>query len=159
MIATLLAAAVPSLTVRSAGTAAPLWRPWHPLAVQALVEVGHDVSGRAHRLRRSDVASAQLVLTAEGAHRAVAIRLDPSAEDRTFTLLEAARLLRIAPITPGVGASALAAHLAASLRAHPAEHDDNLADPVGGDLNQFRRTREEIQAALGDLAAPLSKPL
>jgi protein-tyrosine phosphatase len=156
MIATLLGAAAPSLTVRSAGTAAPLLRPWHPLAVQALAEVGHDVSGRAHRLRRADVAAAQLVLTAEGAHRAIAVRLDPSAEDRVFTLLEAARLLRLAPAAAGIGAEALAAHLAAALRAHPGEHADDLADPLFGDLKHFRHTREEIEAALAEIVPPLA---
>jgi protein-tyrosine phosphatase len=154
MIATLLQAAVPALAVRSAGTAAPRMRPWHPLAVQALAEVGQVVTGHAHRLRRADVAAAKLVLTAEGAHRARAVQLDPSAEDRTFTLLEAARLLRAAPAT-GLGAAGLAAHLAGALRANPGEHVDDLADPIFGDITQFRRTRDEIEAALSDLIPAL----
>jgi protein-tyrosine phosphatase len=155
MIATLLAANVPSLTVRSAGTGAPLLRPWHPLAVQALAEIGNLVEGRAHRLRRGDVATAKLILTAEGLHRARAVQFDPSAEDRAFTLLEAARLLRAAPAPAGIGPEKLAAHLAAALRAYPAEHDDDLADPIHGDIAQFRRTRGEIQAALGPLVPAL----
>ncbi|HJQ44331.1 MAG TPA: hypothetical protein VJ831_14680 [Jatrophihabitantaceae bacterium] len=155
MIASLLGAAVPSLTVASAGTAAPLLRPWHPLAVESLGELGHRVTGRARKLRRADVASAKLVLTAEGAHRAMVVRLDPSAEDRAFTLLEAARLLRLAPAPAGLGAERLAAHLTAVLRANPAEHDDDLADPLHGDIKQFRRTRDEIQAALGALVPAL----
>lgn len=156
MIATLLQAAVPSLTVRSAGTAAPLMRPWHPLAMQALAEVGQVAEGRAHRLRRGDVMSATFLLTAEGMHRALAVRLDPSAEDRAFTLLEAARLLRVAPAAAGIGPEALAAHLAAALRANPAEHGDDLADPIFGDIRQFRKTREEIEAALAELVPALS---
>jgi protein-tyrosine phosphatase len=155
MIATLLQAAVPSLTVRSAGTAAPVLRPWHPLAIEALTEAGHPVSGKAHRLRRADVAAARLVLTAEGLHRARAVQLDPSAEDRAFTLLEAARLLRIAPAGAGLGPEALAAHLAAALRAHPTEHVDDLADPIFGDIQQFRKTREEIEGALAGLIPAL----
>ena len=107
IIATLLSASVPSLTVRSAGTAAPRGRPWHPLAVEALAEVGYEVAGQARRLKAADVAAASLVLTAEGLHRAVAVHLDPTAEGRTFTLLEAARLLRIAPAPAGIGATAL----------------------------------------------------
>ena len=155
MIATLLAAAVPALTVRSAGTAAPMFRSWHPLTLQALAEVGYVVSGRARKLRRADVQSAKLVLTADGVHRAITVRLDPSAEDRSFTLLEAARLLRTARAPAALGPEALAAHLAAALRANPSEHDDDLADPFHGDINQFRRTRDEIQAALGPLVPAL----
>jgi protein-tyrosine phosphatase len=155
MIATLLSAAAPSLTVASAGTAAPFMRPWHPLAVESLAELGLVVTGRARKLRRADVASATLVLTAEGAHRAMAVRLDPSAEDRAFTLLEAARLLRLAPAAAGIGPEPLAAHLAAALRANPSEHDDDLGDPLLGDINQFRRTRDEIQAALGAVVPAL----
>lgn len=156
MIATLLAASVPSISVRSAGTAAPMLRPRHPLAVQALAEMGHVAEGRrAHSLRRSDVTSAKLVLTAEGAHRAAVVHLDPSAEDRAFTLLEAARLLKMAPAPSGLGPEKLAAHLAAALRANPAEHHDDLADPILGDITQFRKTREQIQAALGDLVPAL----
>jgi protein-tyrosine phosphatase len=155
MIATLLAAAVPSLTVASAGTAAPLRRPWHPLAVETLAELGHVVIGRARRLRRADVAAASLVLTAEGLHRARVVQLDPSAEDRAFTLLEAARLLRDAPAPAGIGPQRLATHLAEALRANPAEYDDDLADPLLGDIKQFRRTRDEIQAALVALVPAL----
>jgi protein-tyrosine phosphatase len=155
MIATLLAASVPSLTVTSAGTGPPLFRPWHPLTVEALAEIGHVVEGRPRRLHRSDVAAAKLILTAEGAHRAAAVRLDPSAEDRAFTLLEAARLLKLAPAPSGLGPEKLAAHLAAALRANPAEHHDDLADPILGDIEQFRVTRQQVQAALGDLVPAL----
>jgi protein-tyrosine phosphatase len=159
IIDTLLSAAVPSVTVRSAGTAAPFARPWHPLAVEALAEVGQDASaGRAHRLQRADVVAAKLVLTAEGVHRAVAVQLDPTAEDRCFTLLEAARLLRTAPAADGLGAAGLAAHLAVALRNHPAEHDDDLPDPIFGDLDDFRACRDRVSAVLDVLAPALAEP-
>ncbi len=56
--------------------------------------------------------AAKLILTAEGIHRAAVVSFDPTAEDRCFTLLEAARLARISPPAPGIGADALAEHLA-----------------------------------------------
>jgi protein-tyrosine phosphatase len=155
MIETVLRASVPSLTVRSAGTAAPLLRPWHPLTVEVLRDAGYAASGRPRRLRRADVAAAKLVLTAEGAHRAIAVRLDPSAEDRVFTLLEAARLLRSAPAPAGLGAAGLAAHLASALRANAAEHDDDLADPILGDVEQFRRCLDAVADALRVIAPAL----
>ena len=155
MIATLLGAAVPTLTVRSAGTAAPRLRPWHPLTVQTLADAGYAVSGRAHRLRRSDVTSAKLVLTAAGMHRARVVQFDPSAEDRAFTVLEAARLLRKSPAQAGLSPDALAAHLNEALHANPTEHDDDLADPIFGDIEQFTRTREAIEAALAVITPAL----
>lgn len=155
IIATTLSAAVPTLTVRSAGTAAPLWRPWHPLTVQTLADAGHAVSGKTHRLRRSDVTRAKLVLTAAGMHRARVVQLDPSAADRAFTLLEAARLLRLSPAQAGLAPDALAAHLIDTLNANPAEHDDDLADPILGDIERFTSTRKEIEAALAVIAPAL----
>jgi protein-tyrosine phosphatase len=152
IIATLLSAAVPSLTVRSAGTAAPVGRPWHPLAIEVLAEAGHHVSGTAHRLKAADVAAASLILTAEGAHRAVVVELDPSAEDRTFTLLEAARLLGASPAPQGTGPTYLAQHLTAALRTDMSEHDDDLPDPILGDVNRFRACREAASRTIAGLA-------
>jgi protein-tyrosine phosphatase len=157
IIATLLSAAVPSLTVRSAGTAAPAGRPWHPLAIDALAEAGHHASGTAHRLKAAEVAAASLILTAEGAHRAVVVELDPSAEDRTFTLLEAARLLGASPAPEGSGPTHLAQHLAAALRTDTSEHDDDLPDPILGNLDDFRACRRVIDRSLVHLAATLRR--
>jgi protein-tyrosine phosphatase len=159
IIATLLAAAVPSLTVRSAGTGAPEGEPWHPLAVAALAEVGHDVSGRARRLRVADVTSATLVLTAEGVHRGAVVGLDPAAENRCFTLIEAARLLRLDPARAALGPAGLAEHLAAALHAHPLEHDDDLPDPLLGTIDDFRACRERVAQALDGLVPALHEPV
>jgi protein-tyrosine phosphatase len=159
VIATLLAAAVPSLTVRSAGTGAPDGEPWHPLAVQVLAEVGHDVSGRARRLRAADVASATLVLTAEGMHRGLVVGLDAGAEDRCFTVIEAARLLQLAPAPAGLGPAGLAEHLATALHDHPLEHDDDLPDPLLGTIDDFRACRERVAQALDGLVPALHEPV
>jgi protein-tyrosine phosphatase len=155
---TLLAAAEPSITVRSAGTSAPEGQSWHPLALTALDEAGYTVSGKARRLRARDVKEAKLVLTAAGMHRARAVQLDPSAEERCFTLLEAARLLQLAPAAAGIGPAGLAEHLGTALRGHPIEHDDDLPDPVNGKIEDFRACLRHVADAVRSLAAALSRP-
>jgi protein-tyrosine phosphatase len=156
IIETLLVAAAPSLTIRSAGTDAPRRQPWHPLAIEVLGEAGHSVTGYARRLRARDVRSATLVLTAAGIHRGRVVQLDPAAEDRCFTLLEAARLLQAAPAPAPLGPAGLAAHLAAALRHNPLECDDDLPDPIMGTLDDFRTCRARVQSALGPIADALS---
>jgi protein-tyrosine-phosphatase len=157
MMETLLAAAAPSMTVRSAGTSAPRGHPWHPLAIEVLAEAGHEVSGQARRLSKHDVSAAALVVTAEGLHRGRVVQLDPTAEERCFTLLEAARLLQLVPAPPGIGADALAAHLAAALRDNPLEHDDDLPDPIAGTIENFRACRNRVAKAVQSIAPALQK--
>lgn len=152
---TLLAAAVPSLRVRSAGTSAPRGHPRHPLAIEVLAEAGHEASGEARRLTKREVSAAALVLTAEGLHRGRVVQLDPSAEERCFTLLEAARLLELAPAPPGVGAEALAGHLAVALQDNPLEHDDDLPDPIAGTIEDFRACVSRVDEAVQTLAPAL----
>ena len=153
---TVLAAAAPALTVRSAGTHATRGVGWHPLAVQALAEVGLPASGTSRRLRPSDVRSASLILTAEAMHRAVAIRMDASAGERTFPLLEAERLLARSP-APAGSPAALAAHLRMLLAEDPRESGaDDLPDPLLGTLDDFRRCRDTVQRATAGLVTALS---
>jgi protein-tyrosine phosphatase len=158
IIETLLAAAAPSLRIRSAGTSAPQGRPWHPFALEVLAEAGHEVSGQAHRLRARDVKAATLVLTAEGMHRGRVVQLDPTAEDRCFTLLEAARLLRVAPAPAGLGPVGLAEHLAAALKANPLEQNDDLPDPLTGSIDDFRTCRNRVADAVIGIAPALREP-
>lgn len=158
IIATLLAAELPTSVVRSAGTSAPQGRPWHPYALQVLAEGGHEVSGQARRLHKADVSEAKLILTAEGVHRGAVVTLDPDAEHRCFTLLEAARLLRLAPAEKGIGPTELAEHLTTTLHEFPTEYDDNLPDPIMGPLEAFRVCRAQVANALIDLAPALRKP-
>jgi protein-tyrosine phosphatase len=155
IIETLLAAAAPTSTVRSAGTSAPEGQSWHPLALTALVEAGYRVSGQARRLRGRDVKAATLVLTAAGMHRARVVQLDPTAEERCFTLLEAARLLAVAPAPVGIGADGLAEHLSKALRDNPIEQDDDLPDPINGELEDFRVCLRRVNSALPSIAKAL----
>ena len=155
MIQTVLSYALPGVVVRSAGTAAPAGQEWHPLTVEVLTEAGYHVKGKAHRLRKQHVRDAKLILTAEGAHRGVVVGMDESAADRTYTLLEASRLLREVPARDDIGAGALALHLALALRMHPHEYDDDLADPLLGKKDDFRECLRVVRYALAPVVAAL----
>ena len=148
MIQTVMSYALPGRVIRSAGTAAPNGQEWHPLTTEVLAEHGYHVSGTAHRLRKQHVRDAKLILTAEGAHRGIVVGMDESAADRTYTLLEAERLLREVPARPGLGAASLALHLALALRMHPHEYDDDLPDPIAGTKEDFRACLRTVRYAL-----------
>ncbi len=150
IIETLLKAELPHLHIESRGTHAPVGEPWHPLALQVLAERGHVVSGQAQQLTARDVRAATLILTAEGWHRAEVVRLDPTAENRAFALLEAARLLRDAPLVP-TDVRGLTTALAHRLRAQRTEHDDDFADPFGSTIDVFRSHATEAAAAAADI--------
>jgi len=161
MIATMLSYALPGLVIRSAGTHAAVGQPWHPLTFEVLAESGYHVRGRAVQLRKPHVRDAKLILTAEAMHRGVVAAMDDSARDRTYTLIEAARLLRDVPARDGIGPAPLALHLALALRMRPAEFNDDLADPLLGELSDFRaclrRARRAVDGllpALGDQKRP-----
>jgi len=159
IIETMLRAKAPELSVISRGTHAPRGGPsWHPWAIEVLDELGYKATGTAQRLRAADVKAASLILTAEGMHRGVVVRHDPTAAERTYTLLEAARLLRRAPVPPGFGIPKLIEHLDISLKAYPMEHNDDLADPIFGTLNDFRWCREVVEDCL-EVIVPAISPL
>ncbi|MDT4937620.1 MAG: low molecular weight protein-tyrosine phosphatase [Pseudonocardiales bacterium] len=155
IIATMLSYALPGQVIRSAGTNAPIGQPWHPLAIESLADAGYHVKGKAHQVRKPHVRDAKLILTAEGAHRGFVVGLDEWAADRTYTLLEAARLLADVPARSGIGSSALALHLALALRMRPNEFDDDLADPLLGTIDDFRHCLRVARSAVEQLLPAL----
>jgi len=84
--------------VTSAGIRASEGSSACPLALDEVepAQRGALESHHAQQLTRELVADADLVVTAELTHRAAVARLDPRAAQRTFTLLEAARLVPLA---------------------------------------------------------------
>lgn len=143
---------------RSAGVRAWSGEPIHPYATQVLEERGADPDGfRARGLTPAMVAEADLVLCATRAHRSEVVRMVPRAVRRTFTLREFGRLtegldhtsLNHDPITFRTAADRFV--VAAAGGRGVAEHqpiDDDLADPLGGDLDVFRACADQIEAAL-----------
>lgn len=149
------------LPVSSAGTHAVPGQPMHPHA--ALVAAEHCADADAFRSRpvvAADLLAAGVVLTATREQRRRCVMLAPGAIRRTFTLLQFSRLVTAAlergwPEVGGEAAPAdrLAALVATAGRARalvqpaPAAADD-LADPLGHPLTEFRRCAAEIESAL-----------
>lgn len=138
--------------------------PMNPPAARVLAELGIDSSGFASTwLREPQLEWADLVLAATADHRSDVLKLDPKALRRTFVLKELARLAReIGPDQlPDAGPAdrlrALVAQ-AAELRAiHPAtsRRVDDIGDPYGGPISEFRETAQEIQTAVHDILRPV----
>ncbi len=131
--------------------------PMQPGAQQVLTERGISPEGfAASPLDEAGIASADLVLTAERGHRTNAVRMVPSALGRTFTVREFGRLLsgaawETASIDPVERAHSLVA-LAAQRRGAtfpPVDASiDDIDDPYAQPVSAFRRTADEIDAAI-----------
>jgi protein-tyrosine phosphatase len=141
-------------TVESAGVYANPGRPIDPdvSAVLDELHVAHQPDWASRGLTASDIAQADLVLTAERAHRTAVVTLVPSAVSRTFTLLEFARILPAAPPTGPAGATTPAGliRLAEAARVHagPTRDADDLADPINQGRQRFRECAAQISRAV-----------
>lgn len=141
LTATLLAArGIRNFSITSGGTRAT---PGRPIA-ETMGEILRDEGIASDRFRSaglapSDVAAADLVLTAERAHRAEICRLQPSALRKTFTLRQAARILADCDLDRSiVDVEPDSAHRLQAVseliarrrgRAGPAVSGDDVADP------------------------------
>lgn len=115
------------IEVASAGTAAMDGDPAAIHAVTVLGERGINLSGhRARRLNGYELDRDTLILTMTEGHKRTVLQIAPEAADRTFTLKEAAAL---------------------ALGAAPGPELD-VHDPVGGPLDLYRETADEITALL-----------
>ena len=153
----------PGVRVSSAGTHAVPGYPMHPHAARLTAERGTDPEAfRSRPLHADQLRTAGLILTATRAQRTTCVALAPSALRRTFTLRQFARLATAAidqgwPARDGQRdpAQRLDAAVAAASRARaglqpPAQPDaDDLTDPVGQPIAEFRRCVREIEQALG----------
>ncbi|WP_435207855.1 low molecular weight phosphatase family protein [Micromonospora sp. bgisy143] len=148
-----------AVLVSSAGTDAMDGLAMHPYAAQVVAEEGGDPAAFASRtLRAEQLADATLVLTATRRQRSVCTSLAPSALHRTFTLRQFGRLAAAAEPPVGTADDPLGAAIAAAAsargRLQPAAPDaDDLRDPIGGTVADFRRCAEEIERSLRPLAA------
>lgn len=145
------------LTAASAGTRAVVGHPIHPSAVPVLQSLGGDPAGfAAQHLDEEHVARADLVLTMTGGHRRTLLGANPRALARTFTLREAAALLREISVHDLPNASDLTRRgkaLVAALNVQravrgTAGRGDDITDPIGLDQQMFQRIG-------GDIAEPL----
>lgn len=144
--------------VHSAGTF-----PWGggatPPAVDVLAERELDLSEHgSRRLTTALVGRADLILTMTRAHWSGVVAHDRSAADRTFLVLELARLAR------AVGARgddetvrAWAARVAATrpVPTVPGRGDEEVADPLGEPITAYRDTADRLAAAARTIASLL----
>lgn len=145
--------AAADLRVVSAGVAALVGDPVDSGSAAALAELGID-SG-AHRARRLDpweAGDADLILTAEVAHREAVVGEVPAALRRTFTMKEFARLLpHVGDGRPGELIDR-AAQIRGMYGAVPRALDD-VPDPYRGGRSRAQATLGEIATALEPLLA------
>jgi protein-tyrosine phosphatase len=148
-----------SVVVASAGTHAYAGSPMHPGSATVLAEAGADgVSFVSRRVDARVLAGADLVLTAGRVQRSACAELAPEVLGRTFTLLQFARLVTAVPPVPALVTGPPVRRmrtLVEQVRAHrhrapraPAA-DDELADPVGRPVEEFRECAATIWQSFG----------
>lgn len=154
-------------SVASAGVSTSPGTHIHPTAMAELLARGHRGpvvdTFAGSPLTRAAVVGADLILTAERAHRSAVVLLDPTALRRTFTMRQFARLTSPAS-TEGMGAftrsaglALVSAALASRGGSQPVDPaDDDIPDPVGGRATVFRRCYAQIESTLSafGLAVP-----
>lgn len=133
------------MRVTSAGTRAVIGDPIHPEAAIVLEKLGGDASSFAARQLTPRVASdADLVLTMTRAHRDKVLELSPRLLRRTFTLIEASRLVAVfgaanvadlADLRPQLGTLEVA----------------DVRDPIGQNADVFT----DVGAQIADLLPPI----
>jgi protein-tyrosine phosphatase len=146
-----------SWEISSAGTRTRGGRPMDPAAREVLAERGIDGSGFVGRaLTPQLIRNADLVLAATREHRGRIAELEPRALARLFTIQQFGYLARAAapgavldPVDAGV--DLLARARAARSQVPGRTVEDDLADPVGHPIAEFRRCAEELDDAIGGM--------
>jgi len=131
-------------------------RPPPPEVVSVMAARGLDVTGhRSRAVTADDLAAADLILGLTREHVRHAAVLEPDAWPRVFTLRELLRRGRQAgPRAPGeplghwLTRAADGRRRADLLGSHPA---DDVADPAGGPLREYRATADTLERLARDL--------
>lgn len=149
--------------VSSAGTAAVVGSPMHPLTRAQLTPWGLDSRAELVRGRQLDdtvVRGVDLVLGVDVLHRSVVLERYPHLLDRTFALREFARLAAVADTTvlpPGlVERGGALVDLARAMRGTVVPADDSVPDPMGGHDKDHRAAVELIFHAVQEIVAALA---
>jgi protein-tyrosine phosphatase len=165
MMQTLLTAAVDdTIAVRSVGTLARGGDPMHPHSLQVLGERGIDGSDfQTTRLTESVVAEVDVVIAAAREHRAAAVSLAPRVVGRAFTLAELSRIAvtidrnELTGSTQGERMMSLLPIAAArrGMNLPDDRNEDDLADPLGGPVEDFEACAGVIAGLLEPIVALL----
>jgi protein-tyrosine phosphatase len=135
-------------------------RPVTPEVVAALLPYGIDLTGhRSTALEAPAVEGADLVLGMERRHCREAVLLVPSALARTFTLKALVRRgEKVGPRPPGHSLESWLGDAADGRERSDLigrSSDDDVADPLGGPLDDYRATAAELAGLVDRLAALL----
>jgi len=142
------------LTASSAGTRAVVGYGMEPTAAEVLRTLGGNPKGfRARQLSPANVDDADLILTMTTRHRDKVLAASPRAMRRTFTLLEAGRLLAI-PMAAETVVQRLAQ--ARGQQTH-GERVDDIVDPIGLDDGTFEAVGAQVVEALRPLLHALAE--
>lgn len=152
--------------VRSAGTVAIDGDAMDETAAAQAVRLGADPSAhRAAELTAAEIGDADLVLTAERAHRAAVVGTLPRASRKTFTILQFARVLAgleardRETVTDPVTLVAAVAAARGMVPPPDAPEDDDVADPYRRDVAVHEAVAEQLDRAVGAIAAALRDSL
>jgi protein-tyrosine-phosphatase len=144
-----------AVRLHSAGTRAVVGSGMHPMSASVARDLGGDPDGFLSRqLTDEHVRSADLVLTMTREHRSAVLVAAPRALTRTFTLREAADLVRLLDDRdlPGEDfaerATAFVRAIAAARARRATNAADDVADPIGGPLQAHRHAGDAIAEAL-----------
>ncbi len=140
----------------SAGVGAVVGSEMHPDSSLVLQGLGGESGDfRARQLVDDMAIDADLTLTMTRAHRRAVLKGAPRALSRTFTLREAADLVRLVDEDvdlPGEGladrARALVRELGAARSQRQSSDDDDIRDPIGQPLEVHQEVGEAVAAAL-----------
>lgn len=146
-------AQITGLRASSAGTRAVVGHPIHRAAALTLESLGGDSTNFSARQLTPQVASAaDLVLTMTSAHRDLVLELAPRQFKRTFTLVEAARI--VSDCSPGS-----VADLASLRSCVPAAAELSIPDPIGQGVSAFAMVGDQIAQALARVLDLCAIPL
>lgn len=157
-----------SFEVDSVGTAGS-GTPPPPEAVQVMRDRGLDISGRPSRPLTADaVAAADLVVAMARQHLVDVVTTHPPAWERSFTLVDLVdRLGRAGGIGPGESLPQWARRMSAGrtrTSVLTASGDEDIPDPIGGELRDYEQVRDLLERLVGRLAgaicpgAPVPEP-
>jgi protein-tyrosine phosphatase len=146
-------------SVRSAGLL-PWPGPPPALVLEVMRDYGLDLAAHGSQaLTRQLVTDADLVLTMTRDHAGGVLARDPDARDRTFLIVELARLgADVGGPAPGEPLRAWAARVAARRPSGPTvgRPDEEVADPLNESIDVYRATAARLDAAASAIASLLA---
>jgi protein-tyrosine phosphatase len=157
----------PSVPIRviSAGTHAMAGMGIDAPSARALRDLGVDGDGHiARQLTADHISEADLILTAESAHRSAILQADPLAFRKTFTMREFGRLgAALPPMTEPPTMERLRSRVGEvagqrGLVEAPATGDDEVGDPYGAPFEVARQTAATISVAVDAILTALGLP-